>query len=127
MTFRSSRPLRFVIVGACNTALSYLVYATLISMDLVFWAANLGAVLFGIAVSFVSQGRIVFGNRDPRRLGRFIGSWLVIYALQTGAIGLLMRGGINATLAGLVVLPAAALASYVIQKVVVFRSSELAR
>jgi putative flippase GtrA len=125
--FRSSRPMRFVIVGGCNTVACYVVYAALIWTGLVFWAANLGALLFGIAVSFITQGRIVFGNRDPRRFGRFLGSWLVIYIVQTGAIGLLIRSGMSATLAGLIVLPVAAISSYVIQKVVVFHSSELAR
>jgi len=119
--FRTSRPLRFLIVGGFNTAFSYLVYAGLIALTLPFWLANLGALLCGIVVSFILQGRIVFGNSDPRRFGRFVMSWLVIYVIQTGLIGLLVRSGFGPLVAGLIVLPGAAIASYLVQRAVVFR------
>lgn len=118
--FRAYRPLRFLIVGGFNTGLCYLVYAGLVWAGLIFWAANFGALLFGIGLSFMTQGRIVFGNSDPKRFWRFMASWLVIYALQTCAIELLMRQGFNASMAGLIVLPATAVASYLVQKWLVF-------
>lgn len=121
--FQASRPLRFLIVGGFNTMLCYIVYAGLLYIGLPFWAANLGAVIFGICVSFITQGRLVFGNSDNRRIGRFVASWLVIYAAQTTIIGLLMRIGITPTIAGLIVLPAAAVGSYLIQKRIVFRTA----
>lgn len=124
--FQASRPLRFLIVGGFNTMLCYIVYAGLLWIGLLFWAANLGAVVFGIGVSFITQGRIVFGNSDGRRIGRFVASWLVIYAAQTAIIGLLMRTGITPTIAGLIVLPGAAVCSYLIQKRLVFRAARLA-
>jgi len=121
--FRNKRPLRFLIVGVFNTAFCYLVYAGLIALTVPFWLANLGALLCGIVVSFILQGRIVFGNSDPRRFGRFVMSWLAIYVLQTGLIALLVRSGFGPLVAGLIVLPGAAVASYVVQRAVVFRSA----
>ncbi len=124
--FRSHEVLRFLVVGAFNTGLCYVVYATLIWAGLAVWSANLGALMFGIGLSFMTQGRIVFGNNDPKRFGRFLASWLVIYAVQTGAIELLVRQGIGPSLAGLIVLPATAVASYIVQKWLVFHKSESA-
>ena len=120
--FRASRPLRFLIVGGLNTALCYAVFALLIWAALPVWLANLGAVTFGIVVSFFTQGRIVFGDSDPRRIVRFVASWMIIYLIQTALIMALVRWGLAATLAGLIVLPGAAVASYFVQKFVVFRT-----
>jgi putative flippase GtrA len=124
--FRAYRPLRFLIVGGFNTALCYLVYAGLVWAGMAVWTANFGALLFGIGVSFLTQGRIVFGNKDPRRFVRFLASWLVIYAVQTAALEMLVRHGVGPFAAGLIVLPATAVASYFVQKRIVFHHSESA-
>ena len=118
---RNSRPLRFVLVGGFNTGLCYLVYATLIWANLPFWLAHLGAVSSGFVLRFTTQGRIVFGSSDPRRFARFVASWAVVYAARTATIGVLMQFGMSPLVAGLIVLPAAAAASYFIQKSLVFR------
>ena len=118
--FARSRPLRFLIVGGLNTLACYGVYAALLRLWLPFWLANFGSLIFGIGLSFQLQGRIVFGNRDQRRIFRFVACWLVIYAVQTGLIALLIRAGLTAWFSGLVVLPGVAVISYVIQRFVVF-------
>ena len=121
--FRASRPLRFVVVGGLNTLACYLVYAGLLMLGLPFWAANFGALVFGICLNFTLQGRFVFNDRDPRRFYSFVASWLVIYAVQTAIIGLMVRAGLDPKLAGLIVLPGTAAVSYVVQKRIVFRTA----
>jgi putative flippase GtrA len=121
--FAASRPFRFLVVGGFNTALCYLVFAGLFRAGLTIWAANFGALCFGIVLSFLTQGRIVFGNHDPRRFLRFVATWLVIYVVQTGVIGLMAKAGIKPLLAGLIVLPGTAILSYLVQKMIVFRPS----
>jgi len=116
-----SQPLRFLVVGGFNTILCYAVYALLVSAGLLFWVANLIALLFGIGISFFTQGRIVFGNKDPRRIYRFAALWLCIYLIQTGLIALLVRASIDPRVAGLIVLPGTVIVSYLIQKLIVFR------
>ena len=115
-----SRPLRFVVVGGLNTLVCYGVYAGLLRLLLPFWLANLGALVFGIGLSFHTQGRFVFGNSDGRRIFRFVACWLAVYGIQTGLIGLLIRAGFTAWFAGLLVLPGAAVISYFIQRFIVF-------
>jgi len=116
-----SQPLRFLIVGGFNTMLCYAVYALLVRAGLRFWAANLIALLFGISVSFFTQGRIVFGNKNPRLIFRFAAIWLCIYLVQTGLIALLVRASIDPQIAGLIVLPGTVIVSFLIQRRVVFR------
>jgi putative flippase GtrA len=116
-----SQPLRFVVVGGFNTILCYAIYALLVSAGLRFWVANLIALLFGIGVSFFTQGRIVFGNRNPRLIFRFATIWLCIYLIQTGLIALLMRASVDPRLAGLIVLPATVIVSFLTQKLIVFK------
>ena len=118
--FRAHQKLRFVIVGGFNTGLCFLVYAGLLRAGLAIWLANFLALLFGIGVSFLTQGRVVFGNRDPRRFVRFAASWFIISGLQTAVIELLVRRGLGPTVAGLLVLPGAAVVSFLAQKWFVF-------
>ena len=116
-----SQPIRFLVVGGFNTALCYAIYALLVSAGLVFWLANLAALLFGIGIGFFTQGRITFGNDDPRRIFRFAAIWLGLYIVQTGLIALLVRARIDPRIAGLIVLPGTVACSYLMQKLVVFR------
>ena len=121
--FGRSAPLRFLVVGGFNTFLCYAVYALLLLAGLPYPIANFGAMLFGIGLSFVTQGRIVFGDPDPRNIFRFVGSWLVIYLFQIAIITALVRGGLGPFVAGLLVLPVSAVTSYIVQKRLVFRGA----
>jgi putative flippase GtrA len=121
--FRAHRPVRFLVVGSFNTALCFLVYAGLAWLGLPVWAASFGGLVFGIGLGFLTQGRIVFGNRDPKRFGRFVLGWVIIYGLQVGAIEALVHRGVGPSMAGLIVLPGIVVASYLVQKWLVFRKS----
>lgn len=120
--FGRSAPLRFLIVGGFNTFLCYLVYALLLLAGLAYPLANFGAMLFGIALGFVLQGRIVFGDSDWRNIFRFVASWVVIYLFQISIITLFVRAGVGPFVAGLLVLPISAVTSYFVQKRLVFRA-----
>ena len=117
------RFMRFLLVGTLNTAFSYVVYALLLLLGLHYAAANLGAVLLGIVFSFKTQGMLVF--RDPRNalFARYVASWIVIYGANVGLIALFVRLGLNAYAAGLAVLPVIVPASYLVQKLLIFRNS----
>lgn len=118
--FEASAPVRFIIVGGVNTLVSFLVYLLLLAVGLPFPIANLGSLLFGIGVSFMTQSRIVFGNSDIRNIVPFVAGWLMIYVGQTSLIWLLVRHGLAASTAGLIVLPLTVLTSYIFQKFWVF-------
>lgn len=63
----------------------------------------------------------MFENRDRGRFWRFVASWGAIYAVQTSCIAVLVRHGMDPAVAGLIVLPGTTVASYLLQKLVVFR------
>lgn len=120
---RKAEVMRFVFVGIINTCVSYLIYALLLSVGLQYQMANLIALVIGILFSFKTQGHLVFNNRNNRLLGRFILSWVFIYACVILLIGRIIDFGFDAYAAGALALPFSAVLSYVIQKHFVFKGA----
>lgn len=111
---------RFLVVGALNTAFSYSLYSLFLYLGLGYALANLLALLLGIVFSFRTHGAWVFDNRNGRLIFRFAACWLLIYGLNIGTIGLLLQAGLNAYAAGALALLPVALLSYLVQRVLVF-------
>lgn len=111
---------RFLLVGIVNTGFSYSVYALLLFLTWPYALANLGAALLGILFSFGTQGRLVFGNRDLRLIGRFAACWLVIYGFNVALIASFIHFGLDAYVAGALALAPVVLASFLVQKFLVF-------
>jgi len=112
---------RFVIVGLVNTTFSYLIYALFLFIGLNFALANLGALMFGILFSFRTQGAFVFNNTDSKLLGRFFVVWVAVYLITIAIIGCLVLYGIDPYIGGALALPASAIASFFLQKNLVFK------
>lgn len=121
-----AQSLRFVLVGGVNTGFSYGIYALLVWLGVGFVLANFSATVIGIVFSFRSQGRFVFGNTDPRRMGRFVLSWLVMWLFNIALIAMLARQGLNAYAAGAIALVPTVALSYLVQKWLVFRADPAA-
>jgi len=111
---------RYVAVGLLNTGFSYLVYALALWSGLVFFAANLIALLSGIIFSFAMQGRFVFDNLSRSLFPRYVVLWLAIYLVNITIIKLTMTFGFNAYTAGAIALGPIVALSYVLQKRLVF-------
>ena len=119
------RLLRFVIVGGVNTAFSYAVYAALLFLGLPYPAASLCALVAGILFSFKTQGTLVFRNSHNRLFPRFVAAWSLIYVANVFLIWSLRALGLDAYLAGaLAIAPTTAL-SYLTQRFLVFRPSDV--
>src|SRR5204863_4114210 len=112
----SPRLARFLVVGVLNTIFSYGVYAAMLAVGLSYAIANLVALIAGILTGFRAQGSLVFDNPDPRRLGRFVAMWAVIYAINIGIIGMLLGQGLGPYLAGAIALVPVTLLSYLLQR-----------
>ena len=111
---------RFLAVGVLNTAFSYSLYAGMVWLGLGYVAANLMATVMGILFSFRTQGRLVFGNRDERRIFRFAACWAGIWVVNILLIAGFVKLGFNNYAAGALALVPVTLASYFIQKRIVF-------
>lgn len=120
----ASRPLRFLIFGGINTLVGYALYFALVSAGMVFWLANFVCLIFGVCFNFHLQSRYVFHDHDWRRFARFFAGWFCIYLVQIACIALLMTYGLTPLVAGLIVLPGATIISYLVQKLLVFRTGK---
>lgn len=115
------RLIRFILIGAMNTAFSYGLYALFLSLGLSFQLGNLFALIIGIIFSFVTQGAFVFGNREKRLIGRFALVWIVIYFFNIVLIGQFLKIGLDAYSSGALAIIPCTLLSYLFQKFYVFR------
>jgi putative flippase GtrA len=113
--------LRFVLVGALNTAFSYSVYAGGLWLGLPYAWANLLALALGLVFSFRTQRTLVFGSDGSAwRFVRFVVLWAVIWLINIALIAGLMGLGLNAYAAGAVALAPVVLLSYIGQRLWVF-------
>ena len=114
--------MRYLAVGAANTGFSILVYWAMLWAGLAVSLASLASLGVGILISFTTQSRFVFDNRDPWKLLPYFIVWSILYAFNLGLIWLLMRCGLDAYAAGFLSTPATVLLSYFLQKAFVFRA-----
>ncbi|MDO9598612.1 MAG: GtrA family protein [Azoarcus sp.] len=123
MTRSGSRQLvRFVIVGVFNTAFAYGVYALLLALGLHFTLANFGALVFGILISFYSQGRFVFRNLHVQRFPRFLAVWGSLYVVNIALIAGFVGFGFDPYVGGALALPIITVLSFLLQRFFVFSS-----
>jgi len=108
--------LRFILTGTLNTALSYGLYAVFLWLGLHFSLASLLATLTTIVSGFVMHGRMVFGNREPGRFGRYAGVWMVLYGLNIALIQALTQIGLNAYMAGALALAPVTAAGFLLHR-----------
>lgn len=82
---------RFLLVGALNTAFGYGIYGVLLWLGLGLPLSLLGATILGILFNFVSTGRLVFRDFAWRRLPGYLVTYALVWLLGTGIIGWLAR------------------------------------
>lgn len=112
---------RYVFIGTFNTSVSYLIYCLFIYSGVNYAAASLGALVFGVGLSFFTLGRYVFMSRLKGRFKLFVLVWVVLYFFNIGIIRLLLSLSADAYLAGLVAaVPTVGLA-FLLQRFYVFR------
>jgi len=120
LLFHRSRFLRFIVVGAINTVVGYLLYFLALLVGAHYSVAVAIATVLGVLFNFKSTGRMVFGSRDNSRLFRFIVVYGVLYCVNVAGVGSLIAIGISAWLSGLLLTPPIALASYFLNSRFVF-------
>lgn len=112
---------RFVFVGAFNTTVGFGVYAFGIYLGLAYYFASFIALVFGIGVSFFTQGRLVFQSQLRGRFPSFLFMWCLLYLLNIAVIRFLVTFDISYYSAGLLATLPVVLVSFVLQKLIVFK------
>ena len=114
------RFLRFLVVGGFNTAFGYgLFYALLRLSGSAMFALTLGTIV-GVLFNFMTMGSLVFRNMERHRLLRFFGVYVVVYLYNAAGLTILQAMGVDAALAGLLLLPGGVLLSYALNRSFVF-------
>lgn len=121
-SFRRRRPLRFLVIGVFNTAVSYGSYSLLVLSGINLPLASLLGLLLGIFVGFLTQGRIVFGNATRSSFVRFVLAWTAMYFVHLGIVLGLMRFGVHPVAGGAVALCVITALSYFVLRDLVFRA-----
>ena len=113
--------IRYGFVGTLNTLASYSAYCLFLYLGANYAAASLGALVFGILLSFVTLGRYVFMSRLKGRFPMFLMVWTVLYFVNIGIITFVLSFGLDAYVAGLIAaVPTVGLA-FLLQRFYVFR------
>jgi putative flippase GtrA len=114
---------RFIAVGVLNTAFSYAVFAALVWAGAPASVALLLSTIMGIAFNFFTTGRLVFNNRDMRRLWRFLAAYGLVYLINLLLLNFVRSLGLPAVPAQGLCLLAMVPVSFVLQKLFVFREA----
>jgi len=115
---------RFLFVGALNTATGYAVYLVgLLAASLSPGVALALATMFGALFNFFTTGRMVFRDNAIKRLPLFLLSYAVVYLANLIALEALIGFGVPASWAQAILLPIMATASYFVFKGLVFRKA----
>ncbi len=81
----------------------------------------MAATVLGVLFNFKSMGRLVFGSKDNSLLFRFIAVYVIVYISNVSGIGLLGLLGVNAYIAGALMITPAATISFLLNSKFVFK------
>lgn len=119
--------MRYVLAGLFNTAVSFGGYSLLLMLGLSVPSASLGGLLGGLAVGFLTQGKLVFGNAGAASFVRFLVAWAAMYLLHVGIVTGLMQVGVNPFAGGVVAMGVIVALSYFVLRDLVFRAGRTDR
>jgi putative flippase GtrA len=117
----SSKFIRFLFVGGLNAAFGYSVYAILIYLHVHYSLAVLMATFLGVLFNFKTTGRLVFKSKNNWLIFKFIGVYVIIYAVNTAALKIFNFFKVDLYLAGAVMLLPMAVVAFILNKNIVFK------
>lgn len=115
---------RFVTVGLINTAVGYTLFIAALAVCPSSLVALVTSYVLAMSFNFMSTGGYVFGNKSPDRLIPFFGVHALILTFQAIGLRALESIGMASWAAGLLLLPAAVVISFILNKYIVFGSRQ---
>ena len=112
--------LRFLVVGAVNTAFGYSVFAVFILLHLHYTVAALLSTTCGVLFNFKTTGVLVFKNKDNRLIFRFFGVYLITYLLTIGLLKIFNLYDVSNLIGGAIIALPMAFISFSLSKKFVF-------
>lgn len=90
-----SRFLRFLMVGALNTAFGYSLYCLLLLAGMHYTLALVCSTVAGVLFNYRTTGRLVFGHRGQTLLVRFVFVYAICYGLNVLVLKVLAALGLS--------------------------------
>jgi putative flippase GtrA len=113
--------MKFLFVGAINTAFGYGVFAALVLGGVPPMPALVVTYGVGILFNFMTTRRIVFERRGNSTFRRFVAAYVVIYFFNLGLYQLLAAFGAAPLVAQAICVPVVAVFSFFLFKFLVFK------
>lgn len=114
---------RFLVVGAGNTAFGYGLYYLCLMLKVDYQVAVVVSTVLGVLLNFLTTGNIVFQNAE---LGKIIGFFAVYgftLVVNLVLLTLAVEAGVSKALGQALVLPVIVIMSFLLNKFLVFRKS----
>jgi putative flippase GtrA len=113
----------FIFVGGLNTGLSYVIFVLLLNLfSLPRTFALLGAYGLGMVIAYHSFSRFVFRTGVKGAVPRFVFAYILLYLSNKGLLDAVVGFGLGEELGQFLLLPVVALLSYLLNKILVFRT-----
>lgn len=122
--FWQIRFVRFLFVGGLNTVFGYLIYSALILINFHYSLALLLGTILGVIFNFFTTGNIVFRNKNPKLIFRFVLVYVVTYFINLGFLKIFDGLKMNMVVAGGILLLPMALISFLLNRIFVFRDTK---
>ena len=111
---------RFVTVGVLNTAVGYTLFIAALAVIPSSFGALVASYVLALSFNFWSTGGYVFGSTSPDRLIPFFGAHAFILTFQAIGLRALEGIGMASWAAGLFLLPASVVMSFILSRYFVF-------
>lgn len=118
--FWQKQVIRYLLVGAFNTLVGYLLYCFFIFIGLHFVWAVLVSNIISVVINFNTQGRIVFQHIHRRQFIAFACMVVINYFVNIGLIHLFFMVIPNYYVTGLMAVIILAISSFFISKYLIF-------
>lgn len=118
--FLKIQSVKFILVGAMNTAFSYCIYSIFIFFGANYAFANLLALIIGIFFSFHTQRSFVFKSANGNRFHRYLFAWMAIYMVNIFFIKKMLEFGLNSYVSGALAIIPIGIFSYFLHRFFVF-------
>lgn len=111
---------KFLFVGALNTAFAYLIYSLLLFFNFHYALAAIASTVLGVLFNFKTTGTIVFKNSDNSLIFKFIGVYCITCSINVLCLKVFAFFDFNMYLAGALLILPIAIISYILMKKAVF-------
>lgn len=112
--------LRFLVVGALNTAFGYAVFAGLVLAGMPPMPALVVTYVVGVVFNFATTGRLVFGHAGWEPFVRFVAAYVAIYLFNVALYHVAARFVASPLVAQASCVPVVAVVSFAIFRLRVF-------